>query len=126
MFRKVAIALVAASVIAAPALAEIAAPAPKAQTTTGTAPASTATAVKTVKADTAAIKHRKVARHHHHGTKMAKHVNHVKYAHHMKRSKVAGAAKPVATKPVSAKAGEGKTAPTAQVSTKPAAKSGVN
>jgi hypothetical protein len=109
MFRKVAIALLAASVLTAPALAEIAAPAKAPQSTTGAAPANGA--VKTVKADKAATKRHVVARHHRHGTKMAmhKHVKHVKVAHHGKRGKVAGAgktagakhaaAKPAATKP---------------------------
>jgi hypothetical protein len=113
MFRKVAIALVAASVLAAPVLAQNAAPgsgkAP--QTTTGTAPAST---VKTVKADKAIVKHRFVVRHHRHGTKLAKHVTHVKYAHHMKHGKTA--TKQASGKPVAVK----------QVSAKPATRSGVN
>ena len=112
MFRKVAIALLAASVLTAPVLAQNAAPgtgkAP--QTTAGTAPAN---AVKTVKADTAITKHRKLVRHHH-GAKMVKHVKHVKYAHHMKRGTTAP--KQVSGKPV----------PADQVSAKPAARSGVN
>jgi hypothetical protein len=112
MFRKVAIALVAASVLAAPVLANAAPGSGKApQSTIGTAPAS---AVKTVKADKAIVKHRFVVRHHRHGTKLAKHVTHVKYAHHMKHGKTA--TKQASGKPVAVK----------QVSAKPATRSGVN
>src|ERR1700731_225878 len=100
MFRKVAIALVAATVLTAPVLAQDVAPATGKASQTTTAPAAT---VKTVKADKAIAKHRMVVRHH--GTKMVKHTNHEKYARHMKRAKVHQAvvktpAKPVATKPV--------------------------
>jgi periplasmic divalent cation tolerance protein len=113
MFRTVAIALVAASVLAAPVLAQNVAPgagkAPLAAT--GTAPTS---AVKTVKADKAITKHRFVVRHHRHGTKLAKHVTHVKYAHHMKHGKTA------------TKQATGKPAAVKQVSVKPATRSGVN
>jgi hypothetical protein len=141
MFRKVAIALLAASVLAAPALAEIAAPAKAPRTTTGTAPANSANAgapaVKTVKADKAPTKHRKVAGHHHHGTKVAMHkyVKHVKVAHHGNGGKIAGAgktavvkhtaAKPAVTRPATTNGAAVNTAP-AQATTKPAAKPGVN
>ena len=134
MFRKVAIALVAATVFAAPVLAQDVAPATGKSSQTTTAPA------PTVKADKAITKHRTVARHHH-GVKMVKHTNHVKYARHMKQAKVHPAvvkapAKPVATKPVATKPVATKpvattngaaTAPAStRVTTKPAAKSGTN
>ena len=111
MFRKVAIALVAASVLTAPVLAQGVAPGAGKVSQPTPAPAPTA---KTVKADKAATKHHMVARHHRHGTKMVKHAKQGKYAHHMKSSKTA--AKQVSGKPVAAK----------HVSTKPAAKAGVN
>ena len=110
MFRKVAIALVAASVLTAPVLAQNVAPAAGKVTQTTTAPAPT---VKTVKADKAITKHRMVARHHH-GAKMVKHAKYGKYAHHMKRGKTA-------VKQVS-----GKSVPVKHVSAKPVARSGVN
>jgi len=133
MFRKVAIALLAASVFTAPALAEIAAPAKAPQSTTGSAPAHSANTVKTVKADKAATKRHVVARHHRHGTKMAmhKHVKHVKVAHHGKRGKIAGAGKTAvvkhaAVKPAVTTTGAAVNSAPAQVTAKPAAKSGVN
>jgi hypothetical protein len=134
MFRKVAIALVAATVLTAPVLAQDVAPATGKASQTTTAPA------PTVKADKAITKHRTVARHHH-GVKVVKHAKHGKYAHHTKRAKVHQAvvktpAKPVATKPVAVKPVAVKpvattngaaTAPAStQVTTKPAAKSGTN
>jgi len=124
MFRKVAIALVAATVLAAPVLAQDVAPATGKASQTTTAPA------PTVKADKAITKHRTVARHHH-GVKMVKHTNHVKYARHMKRAKVHQAvvktpAKPVATKPVPTTNGAATAPASAKVTTKPATKSGVN
>ena len=110
MFRKVAIALVAASVLAAPVLAQNIVPGAGKASETTTAPAPTA---KTVKADKAITKHRMVARHHH-GTKMVRHATYGKYAHRTKHGKTT--AKQVSGKPVAAK----------HVSAKPAAKSGVN
>jgi hypothetical protein len=107
MFRKVAIALVAASVLTAPVLAQNVAPGAGKASQTTTAPA------PTVKADKATTKHRMVTRHHH-GVKTAEHAKHGKHAHHMKREKTA--AKQVSGKPVAAK----------HVSAKPAARSGVN
>ena len=113
MFRKIAIALVAASVLTAPVLAQNTAPG------TGnispTAPAAAAT-VNAVKADKAITKHRMVVRHHRHhqDVKMVKHANHGKYVHHMKRGKTA--AKHVSGKHVLAK----------HVSAKPVVRSGVN
>ena len=93
MFRKVAIALFAASMLTAPVMAQAAAPATK--------PAAAIT-VKTVKADKTALKHRKHARHHN-STRMAKHMhkNGVKHVRHFNNGhKVAGTAnKVVAAKP---------------------------
>jgi len=108
MFRKVAIALVAASVLTAPVLAQGVAPGAGKVSQTTPAPAP---AVKTVKADKTATKHRTVGSHSGHGTKMVKHTKYGKYAHHMKRGKTA--AKQVSGKPVAVK----------HASTKPAAKS---
>lgn len=124
MFRKVAIALVAATVLTAPVLAQNVAPA------TGKASQTTTTPAPTVKADKAITKHRTVDRHHH-SVKMVKHVKHGKYAHHMKRAKVHQAvvktpAKPVATKPVATTNGAAAAPASTQVTTKPAAKSGTN
>jgi hypothetical protein len=107
MFRKIAIALVAATALTAPALAQ--------NVDTGKASPQTTTApAPTVKAHKAATRHRTVVRHHHHGVKVVKHANHGKYARHMKHGKTPP--KQVSAKPVAEK----------QVSTKPAAKSGVN
>lgn len=108
MFRKVAIALVAASVFTAPVLAQNATPGTEKAPQTTTAPAPT---VKTNKATT---KHRMVVRHHRHGVKMVKHTKHSKSVRHAKRG--ATPAKQVSGKP----------APVKQVSAKPAPKSGVN
>jgi hypothetical protein len=106
MFRKVAIALVAATMLTAPVMAQ--APAP---TTKPATAATTGAAVKTVKADKMALKHRKHARRHN-GTHMAKHMheNGVKHVRHFNKGnghKVAGTANKV-------------------VSTKPATRSGTN
>ena len=129
MFRKVAIALVAATVLTAPVLAQDVAPATGKASQTTTAPA------PSVKADKAITKHRTVARHHH-GVKMVKHTNHVKYARHMKRAKVHQAVvkaparpvatKPDATKPVATTNGAATAPASAKVTAKPATKSGVN
>jgi hypothetical protein len=67
MFRKIAIALVATSVLAAPVLAQ--------GTTLGdkiTTPSTTSIVPKSEKAITKFSKHRMVIRHHRHGTKLAK------------------------------------------------------
>ena len=99
MFRKVAIALFAASMLAAPVIAQAAA-----STTKPTAGATSAAAVKTIKADKTALKHRKHARRHN-GTHMAKHMhkNGVKHVRHFNKGnghKVAGTAnKVVSAKP---------------------------
>ena len=96
MFRKVAIALIAASMLTAPVMAQAPTPTTKPATTS-------AAAVKMVKADKTALKHRKHARRHN-GTHMAKHMhkNGVKHVRHFKAGnghKVAGTAnKVVSTK----------------------------
>jgi len=102
MFRKIAIAFVAASVLGAPVLAQQTTTpsesklSPSTSTTTGTAPETTE---KTV---TKSTKHRVVSRHHRHakvakygkshGSKMAKGKS-GKYAHHMGRGSAYGKAK---------------------------------
>jgi hypothetical protein len=112
MFRTFAIALLAASVLTAPVLAQNAtAPAPASADKSAPATPAAAKAVKTVKADRAVAKHVRHARHAH-GTRMAKHVKHMKYAHHMKRHNVSTTT--------------GAAAPAKQADTKPAAKSGAN
>jgi|SRR5262245_2698009 len=111
MFRKVAIALVAASVLTAPVLAQGVAPGAGKVSQPTPAPAPVA---KTVKADKAVTEHRTVIRHHRHDAKMVKHAKHGKYAQHMKHGKAA--AKQVSGKPVAVK----------QVSSKATAKSGAN
>jgi hypothetical protein len=107
MFRTFAIALLAASVLTAPVLAQNATAPASADKSAPAAPAP----VKTVKADRAVAKHVRHARHAH-GTRMAKHVKHMKTAHHMKRHNVSTTT--------------GAAAPAKQADTKPAAKSGAN
>jgi hypothetical protein len=71
MFRKIAIALVAASVLTAPVLAQGTTPGDS--KVSPTTPAPTASTPETSeKAVTKVTKHRVVARHHRRGTKMAK------------------------------------------------------
>jgi hypothetical protein len=74
MFRKVAIALLAASMLTAPVMAQAATSKPA---------TTSSTVVKTVKADTTAVKHKKHARAHHR-TRVThhKHMNRVKHARH--------------------------------------------
>ncbi len=110
MFRKVAIALFAASVLTAPALAQNA---PDTSKAAPTAPAPAA-APKPAKAEKAVTKHHVVVRHHrHHGVKAVHYAKHHKYVRHMKGSK---AFAKVSGKPAAPK----------QVSAKPQARSGVN
>jgi hypothetical protein len=98
MFRKVAIALIAASMLTAPVMAQVPASTIKPAATTSSAVKS----VKSVKADKTTLKHR---RHAHRGTRMAqhKHMNGTKHARHFnggKGHKVAGATgKVVSAKP---------------------------
>jgi hypothetical protein len=106
MFRKVAIALIAASMLTAPVMAQ----APAATTKPATA-ATSSTTVKTVKASKTTLKYHKHARSHR-GIRVAKHkhMNGVKHARHYnagKGHKVAGTANKV-------------------VSAKPATRSGAN
>jgi hypothetical protein len=116
MFRKIAIALVATSVLAAPVLA---------QGTLGdsklspTAPPTTSIVPKSEKAITKVSKHRMVIRHHRHGTKLAKYTKshgpktakygkYGKYTHPMKHGRTAAkfmssaraSAKPISSKPL--------------------------
>ncbi len=116
MFRKIAIALVAASVLSAPVLAQ--------GTTLGdskispTTPApTTSTVPKTEKAITKVTKHRIVGHHRHgtkmakstkyHGTKMVKYAKYGKFAHPMKHGRTTAkqmfgaraSAKPIFSKP---------------------------
>jgi hypothetical protein len=96
MFRKIAIALVATSVLAAPVLAQ--------GTTSGdsktTTPPTATIEPKSEKAITKITKHRTVLRHHRHGTKLAKSTKshgpktakfakYGKYTHPMKHGKTA-------------------------------------
>jgi len=106
MFRKVAIALIAASMLTAPVMAQ----APAAATKPAAA-ATSSTTVKTVKACKTTLKYHKHARSHR-GIRVAKHkhMNGVKHARHFnagKGHKVAGTANKV-------------------VSAKPATRSGAN
>lgn len=114
MFRKIAIALVAASALTAPGLAKNAPLGNGTGSQTAQAPvANTVTPDKAAKADKAVKKHR-VVRHHHHGPKMAKHFKHIKYARSATHGKTA------------AKLTSGAQASAKHVSSKPAAKSGVD
>jgi hypothetical protein len=104
MFRKVAIALIAASMLTAPVMA-------KAPASTAKPATASSVTVKTVKVGKTALNHRKHVRRHT-GTHMAKHMhkNGVKHARHFNKGnghKFAGTANKV-------------------VSTKPATRSGTN
>jgi hypothetical protein len=93
MFRKIAIALVAASVFTAPVLAQTTTP------SDSTSAPTTSVAPKTEKSITKVTKHRVVGRHHRHGAKMAKYskshgkmakfAKYEKYTHPMKHGKTA-------------------------------------
>ncbi len=114
MFRKIAIALVAASVLIAPVLAQGTTPGESKVSPTTPAPAAS-TPEKSEKAVTKVTRHRVVVRHHRHGTKMAKYTKShgtkmVKYAKGARAS-----AKPISSKP--------RTKPS---SSKPAAKSSLD
>jgi hypothetical protein len=115
MFRKIAMALVAASVLAAPALAQNNAPGETKAAPTAPAP----TTENVVKPSKAITKHHVVVRHHRHGTKVVKftksgkHVHHKygKYTRHISHGGITakqltgarGSAKPVPSKPVPSK-----------------------
>jgi hypothetical protein len=99
MFRKIAIALITASVFTAPVLAQTT---PSDSKVSPSAP----TAGETVKSEKSITKHRKVVRHHRHGAKTAKYAKYGKYARHMKHGseskQISGArasAKPISSKP---------------------------
>jgi hypothetical protein len=77
MFRKIAIALVAASVFAAPVLAQT-------PSIDNKVSPSAPTAGETVKTNKSITKHRVALRHHRHGTKMVKYAKFGKYTRHMK------------------------------------------
>ncbi len=98
MFRKIAIALVATSVLAAPVLAQGTLGDSKVSPTT---PSTTSIVPKSEKAITKVTKHRIVVRHHRHGTKLAKYTKsrtpkmaklakYGKYTHPMKHGRTAG------------------------------------
>ncbi len=72
MFRKIAIALVAASVLTAPVLAQQTNPSGETKLSPTTPAPTVSSTEKTDKAITKVTKHRVVARHHRHGAKMAK------------------------------------------------------
>jgi hypothetical protein len=84
MFRNIAIALVAASVLAAPVMAQNtntlsggskatqAAPAPSSETPEKADKSAEKSAESTTSTEKSATKHHRVARHHHHGAKAAK------------------------------------------------------
>ncbi len=113
MFRKIAIALVATSVLAAPVLA---------QGTLGdskvTTPPTTSIVPKSEKAITKVTKHRMVIRHHRHGTKLAKYTKsrsskmgkfakYGKYTHPMKHGRTSArfmSSARASAKPISPKA----------------------
>jgi hypothetical protein len=110
MLRTFAIALLAAGVIAAPAMAQNPST-PTEIATPAKAPAAKTPAVKVVKAV------KGLARHHH---KLSKHVKHVKYAHHHKGTKTHHAK---VAPPVKAHV---KHAPVKHVAAKPVTPSGSN
>ena len=125
MFRKIAIALVAASFLSAPTLAQSTAPGDSKVSPTTPAPTAS-TPEKSEKAVTKVTKHPVVARHHRHGTKMAKYTKShgtkmVKHArsHGTKMVKYAKGAR-ASAKPISSKPG------TKPSSSKPAAKSSLH
>jgi hypothetical protein len=80
MFRKIAIALVAASVLTAPVLAQSTTPSDSKVPPTTPAP----TASTAPKAEKAITKHRMVVRHHRHGAKAAKYAKSTKMVKHAK------------------------------------------
>jgi hypothetical protein len=86
MFRKVAIALVAASMLTAPVMAK--APATSTKPATASTSSATVKTVKTVKADKTVFKHHKHARVHRNiWLSRHKHRDGVKYAHHFNAGK---------------------------------------
>jgi hypothetical protein len=131
MFRKIAIALVATSVLAAPVLAQGTVGDSKVSPTT---PPTTSIVPKSEKAITKVTKHRMVVRHHRHGTKLAKYTKshgakmgkYAKYGKytHPKHGKTSSAkfmsSARASAKPISSKVS------TKRSFSKPAAKQGVD
>jgi hypothetical protein len=129
MFRKIAIALVATSVLAAPVLAQGTLGDSKVST-----PPTTSIVPKSEKAITKVTKHRVVIRHHRHATKMAKstkyhgpktakYAKYGKYTHPMKHGRTASkfmSSARASAKPISSKA------LTKRSFSKPAAKRGLD
>ena len=72
MFRRIAIALVAASALTIPVLAQQTSPSGETKLSPSTSAPTITSTEKTDKLTTKPAKHRMSARHHHHGTKMAK------------------------------------------------------
>jgi hypothetical protein len=72
MFRKIAIALVAAGALTVPALAQQTSPSGESKLSPSTSAPTVSSTEKTDKLTTTPSKHRMSARHHHHGAKMAK------------------------------------------------------
>jgi hypothetical protein len=115
MFRKIAIALVATSVLAAPVLAQGTLGDSKVSPTT---PSTTSIVPKSEKAITKVTKHRMVIRHHRHGTKLAKfsksrspkigkYAKYGKYTHPMKHGRTSArfmSSARASAKPISSKA----------------------
>jgi hypothetical protein len=87
MFRKIAIALVAASVFTAPVLAQTT-PSDSKLSPSAPAASDSSDTVKTSKI----TKHRVVARHHRHGTKMVKYAKHGKYGKYTRHMRHGGTA----------------------------------
>jgi len=132
MFRKIAIALVATSFLAAPVLAQGTAPGDS--KVSPTTPPTTSIAPKSEKATTKVTKHHMVIRHHRHGTKVAKvtkvhgpktvkYAKYGKYTHPMKHGRTSS--KLMSSAHASAKPLSSKTS-IKRSSSKPAAKQGVD
>jgi hypothetical protein len=131
MFRKIAIALVATSVLAAPVLAQGTLGDSKVSPTT---PSTTSIVPKSEKAITKVTKHRMVLRHHRHGAKLAKYTKshgpkmvktakYGKYTHPMKHGRTSAkfmSSARASAKPISSKA------LTKRSFSKPAAKRGLD
>ena len=131
MFRKIAIALVATSILAAPVLAQGTSGDSKVSPTT---PPTTSIVPKSEKAITKVTKHRMIVRHHRHGTKVAKvtkvhgpkmvkAAKYGKYTHPMKHGRTSS--KLMSSAHASAKPLSSKTS-IKRSSSKPAAKQGVD
>jgi hypothetical protein len=125
MFRKIAIALVAASALAAPVLAQQTSPSGETKLSPSTPSPTVSSTEKSDKltATKPTTKHRMVSRHHHHVTKMVKSTKYQgskKYGKYGKSTRHLGRTHKHAYGAVSAKAISSK--PAAKSSLKPAAK----